>query len=735
MLRLRLFLAFVACVSLAPEAAAADFIVDDAGDAGDALLDGICETAGASCTLRAAIEEANFLAGSDRILFAASLVIAVPAPLPAIAGQVTLDGTLTPGFVAGSPGVPIVVIENSGTAADGVALVAGADGSVLRGLWVRGFDDPGAGEVGGIALRGAGGVTVAGNYVGPVGGVGAANEAGVFVFTAGNVIGGPAPADRNVVVGNNTGIDLREPGSGNRVLGNFVGVDPDGSTPNPNAGGIFIQGSQDDVVGGSAAGAGCSPPCNVLSGNLTDGITISGTLAVAATRTVVVGNRIGTDAAGQTAVPNFTGVLIIGADENRVGGTSAGERNLISGNFADGVSIVLDARDNVVSGNTIGLDADGVDRLGNFPGVSVLGDAFLPTSGNLIGGSDPAAANVISGNQWHGVFITAHGNTVEGNLIGTDPGGGVAIPNGLEIARGDGVYLADAVDTVVRGNVISGNLDWGVEIESHEISLAFATGNLLLGNRIGVGADGTTPLGNGDGGVIVHGAGATGNRIGGTGFAEGNVIAHNGGAAGPGVAITDPPVGGDPDATGNPIRGNSIFENAGLGIDLGGTFDHDTAAYAGSGPDANDPLDADPGPNNHQNYPSISQATILGPAATRIQGTLASLAATAFEIDFFGSPSADPGGFGEGAIYLGSAPVVTDGSGSASFDVTLPTASLAAPAVTATATVAGASGDSSEFSPPFALSVPITAIPAASEVALLVLGAALAVVALRQLRH
>src|SRR5262249_58258690 len=100
----------------------------------------------------------------------------------------------------------------------------------------------------------------------------------------------------------------------------------------------------------------------------------------------------------------------------------------------------------------------------------------------------------------------------------------------------------------------------------------------------------------------------------------------------------------------NSIRGNSIFSNGGLGIDLGN-----------DGVTVNDHLDPDVGPNNLQNYP-LATAVVPG-ASTEILGSLDSLANTTFALDFYASPTADPSGFGEGKRYLGSANVTTDVNG------------------------------------------------------------------------
>jgi hypothetical protein len=137
-------------------------------------------------------------------------------------------------------------------------------------------------------------------------------------------------------------------------------------------------------------------------------------------------------------------------------------------------------------------------------------------------------------------------------------------------------------------------------------------------------------------------------------------------------------------ASGTSIRGNSIFSNAGLGIDLGE-----------NGVTANDACDADGGSNLFQNFPVLITA-ITGGGSTTVLGKLNGKASTTYEIDFFGSAVCDPLGFGEGERYLGSTVASTDAGCNASFNVTLPAAVGPRDRLTATAT--DPDGNTSEFS-------------------------------------
>jgi hypothetical protein len=177
--------------------------------------------------------------------------------------------------------------------------------------------------------------------------------------------------------------------------------------------------------------------------------------------------------------------------------------------------------------------------------------------------------------------------------------------------------------------------------------------------------------------------------IGGINPGEGNVISNCGLAA----------IGVENSGTAT-IRGNSIFDNPGinptngLGIDL----------FTGStnGVTFNDAGDADTGPNGFQNYPLVTSVT-YGASTTTVNGTLSSAPSTIYDVDFYGNPACvrRPQDLPEGRTFLGTHPVTTDGSGEATFSVVLAVAVESGSAVTATAT--DPAGNTSEFSPRFAI--------------------------------
>lgn len=177
------------------------------------------------------------------------------------------------------------------------------------------------------------------------------------------------------------------------------------------------------------------------------------------------------------------------------------------------------------------------------------------------------------------------------------------------------------------------------------IAISGATGCTISCNFVGTDVLGGASAGNQTGVRITNGAS---NTIGGTGgAATANLIAHNRGV---GVAVVTT---GAPSNVGNPILGNSIRDNAALGIDLGD-----------NGVTANDSLDLDVGPNHFQNHPIIDSYD-----GAVIQASLASLPNRRFRIEFFANAASDPAGFGEGAAFIGAVEITTGTGGLASFSL------------------------------------------------------------------
>ncbi len=283
------------------------------------------------------------------------------------------------------------------------------------------------------------------------------------------------------------------------IYANFLGVDPTGAQANANNEGVEIDGgASENTIGGTIAGA-----VNVISGNKQDGISITGQ---GTSQNVVAGNLVGTDSSGTVAVGNAAQGIHVdsGATDNTIGGTIAGSGNVVSGNDACGLFIVgAGTSGNVIQGNFIGVDITGKERLGNgLQGIYFDSGTF----DNTVGGTAGGAGNVISANGNGGIWINgASDDVVEGNLIGTDITGTLALGNAFS-----GVYMSAGAsgntiggDTTGAGNVIAGNGNWGV-VDTGQGSQS----NYLSGNHIGGNPSSSSQLRNASGGVLASG-GAT----------------------------------------------------------------------------------------------------------------------------------------------------------------------------------------------------------------------------------
>jgi parallel beta-helix repeat protein len=431
----------------------------------------------------------------------------------------------------------------------GIILVGGSGNQI-------GGTSPAAGNLisgnitSGIHIDGSSVNRVQGNIIGADygGSVPIPNLEGIFIGfgSCNNLIGGSSVGMGNLISGNTwDGIFIQNSNSvGNQILGNRIGTNSSATTALPNDYGVVIIEASETIIGGADLSTPwvCDGPCNLISGNASFGIMNQGLPAggdpppgTVNTSTQVLGNFIGTDLFGTSAIPNFAGVdLSYQAGGNLVGGSSTlGEGNLISGNQIDGV-VIRDAwaNDNQVSGNRIGTRADGNAALPNGEiGIKLYGSA----SNNLIGGDQAGFGNLVSGNIDCGIWLGGEGtnnNQILGNRIGTKTAGISALPNYCGIAL---VTLTSG--TEVRGNVISGNQFNGVHLEE-------STESEISDNKIGVALDGISALPNSGNGVVL--INAPENTIG-----PGNIVAHNR----YGVAIVYP------DSFGNTITQNSIYGN------------------------------------------------------------------------------------------------------------------------------------------------------------------------------
>jgi len=546
----------------------------------------------------------------------------------------------------------------------------------------------------------------------PLGPSCSATAEGLWIESSNNTIRGLSLVGFDGVAVHHPAAIVVNSGMDNLVELNYLGLEPSGSP----------HGNREAVMLGSS---GQTVRNNVISGNFI------GIRAAAPTQTIQ-GNIFGTESTGMTTdslLANGFGVqLDPSAHRVLIGGSGPDEGNLISGSTNYGISI--QSNENVIQGNLIGTNKDGNLALANLKGIVLDGDS------NTIGGPNPGEGNTISGNTMTGIHVRSGHNMIQGNFIGSSADGRFSLGNG------GGIWIQGQENQVGggntgEGNVISGNVNFAVEIQSF--------GNRIQGNNIGVNVDGSSIIPNGDG-VVVYGFDTF---IGGLDPAEGNIIAGSGAdgirleeaggmntvlnniigtnltgspyMANYGVGIRIKSEGNSIGAFGvgneiaynvidgitvtasdnlirwneihhndfygvmvagsgnihNIMRWNSFYANGQLGIDLRGI----------SGVDTNDPGDADGGGNEVLNYPvltSISSGVVSGEACP---GCI---------VDLYLADE-HPTGHGEGKVFLATGQVDVNRNFQIPFlgDFTQPLSACSH--LTALATDGSITGNTSEF--------------------------------------
>lgn len=286
-----------------------------------------------------------------------------------------------------------------------------------------------------------------------------------------------------VAVDNATGSGMTLDASAITLDGDYIGLDLAGKAFGNHGDGVYVsRHSSGDLIGLNPARA-AGVVGNVISGNTGNGIVLSGS-----SHNTVVSNRIGTNAAGTSAIANGGDGIVItrGSSGNEIGGTD----------FAD---------------PRTGKANDPTGDKGTVPPVFVV----------------PPLGNLISGNALNGVLIDAQsrGNVLNGNFIGTTARGNAAIPNarnGVWIDRANRNSLVGCKfvnNPFVYYNVLSGNGRNGLRITNSD-------NTVVQGNFFGIGANNTATVSNRRDGILVDGSSAN-TQVGGV-IPLGNVSAGNG---------------------------------------------------------------------------------------------------------------------------------------------------------------------------------------------------------------
>ncbi|AXY73905.1 T9SS C-terminal target domain-containing protein [Paraflavitalea soli] len=446
-------------------------------------------------SLAQAITDANNNAGPDDIQFniagAGPFTINLAAALPVIgAGGLTINGYTQTGAVQGLIATRTIQININAAGAGGNAFTIDADNVTIAGLAI--YSAPGYGIK--VNPNGVDNVNIWGNYIGT-------NSTGLATGL-GNIAGG---------------IDVNNGSSFTPSTNIIVGTNGDGTN---------------DANEGNLITSSASPTTN--NGD--------GVLFWRCTGSIIAGNIIGLDKNGSGTGFGHSrdGVIITVFSTNNTIGTNGNgtsdalEKNIICANAGRGILVGASSNNNVIAGNSIGIDGT------NGPaGNGTQGIEILNSSNNRIGtdgiGANGDEGNAISDNGQAGIRInsasffgfeaSSNDNTIAGNFIGIFGNGG----NGIEL-------LASFSPFTVNNNIIGSNRDGTGDVDE---------GNTIINNTLN--------------GIFASMPGA-------------------------GTAIT-----------GNKFSGNAIYDNGLLGIDLAGgtevsgvTANDDGDADAG----ANDLLNA-----------------------------------------------------------------------------------------------------------------------------------------------
>ena len=536
---------------------------------------------GSRCTLRAAIDAANASNGPDRIVFQlpGDALIQPTRALPALDDEgIEIDGASQPGWQAGEP--PPVYLDGS-DAGDVVGITVYAGGAVVRGLALGNFQRQGIAVIG----PGASGAALEGNWAGMTrdGRRSAPNRlAGIAVLAgAADVrVGGDCAVCPNYLAGNASdadggqraghGVVIGGAGSvGALVAGNVIGIGADGVRLENDDGVLVVDGAFAYVRN------------NIIAAARTAGVEVRDSRSP----TVIDANWIGVDRGGREKGNNIGVFIGRSAGNVTVGATAP---NVIAGNRV-GVAVEQLAENARIEGNWIGLIPRDLSLAGNAPPDGALATAeALPNSERAV--SVVAGANTVS----------IHGNRV---LAGAD-GIVVADENTSKVSilrnavagapgAGAGIKSSAAAEVMIGGEQGLGNDIIGVRnavlvtaTDARECLISGQDGTCgtkVGGNRIGRAAMTYIPFraaaetATGRGIVLERG-------VRGVDVQENHIV----GVTGAAIVVAGA------DSTGNLIQDNRFGGNGGIDIDLGG-----------DGPTANDPGDADAGPNGLINAPRI----------------------------------------------------------------------------------------------------------------------------------
>lgn len=684
-------LALAACMCMSTAAATSSradiYPVNSVGDRPDANLnDGDCDTGFtvvfgmfgvAECTLRAALQQGNFTAGADQVTFFSGIAlgglgvatIAPASPLPVITDEISIDGTTHSAFDTNDPyAQPVIYLDGASAAGNaGLDFSTGASDSSVHGMGIIRFHN-------GIDIgTAADNVLVEGSWLGILNGMPAAgNNRGILVQGDTAVVGkqcsGSSCVGRGNVASGNSFIGIQLLGDGALVAGNRVGTDGDGLVAVPNVSSGVTADGQFNQIGFPISAPLPSSGGNLVSGNGTYGIHLSGMDNRAE------GNIVGLNASGTLPLPNGIGVFVTGERE-RVGSASLASGNVIAGNTNDqaeseGSTVV------VFEGNYFGLGPDGAQVFAN-PSSLYAGLQLTDADRNTV------RSNHFGGAHYGVRFSGGEGHTLDGNWIGVNNAG-----QDLMIEQ-KGIFISLSNNSNIGSPGMSPNVigRTGVAIEVHD-----STGHRIRNNDLGrIPSGASAPI---DYGLVLY-------------FTNDTVVGADNGVPGSAMQPTENRIEAslvgvyllNHNSIRNPIRGNRMEVTSGVPIDL----------FNGIGLIPNDPEDLDGGSNEQMNHPEIDPSSVVW---NHTNGTLdlsyradSPYALQPLVVDFYVDD-----GPGSESVWFGTD--IISGEAVDEYDsvsiVPPPGITVNGRTIYATATDGSAGGNTSFYSPPISVPEPGT---------------------------
>ena len=416
---------FTLCISGAlftKVASAADFTVNSTNDVSDSSINGVCDIGTGSCTLRAAIEEANATVGSDNIFFNISgsgpHLITLSSALPTIINSVNIDASTQPGSLCNSlnDGLPHTLsIRIVGSSGVGFNITS-------SNVTIKGFSITNNSTSGINVASAANSVTVECNYIGMQtdGSTTGANTYGILSSASSDLL-----ITNNLISGNSShGIYINNAAVDQVTIEkNIIGLNANGTAARSNGDrGIYYNIASSIYSENNMIGGPDWSDRNIISGNASHGIEFFGAIRNSA----VENNIVGLDISEENPIGNNLGVALNGfnggwRNVNNIDITD----NVIAGNNNHGVHIYESNNNNVIS-NYIGTNHDLDPGLGNNTiGVNLRGNAYNNRYNyiyqNTIVNNTNAGIIVSQGSISYSdkvKFNTISENTIYGNGIG-----------------------------------------------------------------------------------------------------------------------------------------------------------------------------------------------------------------------------------------------------------------------------------------------------------------------------